>query len=120
MSDADALKAARAAVDAARSLREQMREDWGHHVEPEETLAVEVDRLEGENARLRAALRAVVMHNWSDLPEVAAAIVAERYRYRVALRLIAKPADAGCEGCAAIARHALDGSANMGGTRRDG
>lgn len=56
MNDADALKAARAAVDAARSLRDQMRMDWGHFVEPEETLAAEVDRLKTERDRLRAQL----------------------------------------------------------------
>lgn len=87
MDDADALKAARAAADAARSLRDQMREDWGHYVEPEETLAAEVDRLEGENARLRDDLhreRAVKQIN--DMALLNA--VAERDRLRTALQAV--------------------------------
>lgn len=89
MDDADALKAARAAVDAARSLRDQMREDWGHYVEPEETLAAEVDRLEGENERLRNDLhreRAVKQIN--DMALLNA--VAERDRLAARLSLLSR------------------------------
>lgn len=93
MDDGDALKVARAAVDAARSLREQMREDWGHHVEPEETLAAEVDRLEGENARLRAAFDRIAL---------------DPAEYRHALGHVADCED-NCDQCRQLAQHALDG-----------
>jgi hypothetical protein len=55
MNDAE-LQAARDLVAAARPLRDQMREDWGYHQEPEEVLDEAVGELLAERDRLRATI----------------------------------------------------------------
>lgn len=54
----DELDAAREAVAATRTWRDQMRADWGYHREPEEILDEAVGELLAERDRLRAVVDA--------------------------------------------------------------